>query len=96
MTDRYPRQNPQAAWRTYDGEAVVISPEDSTLHTLNAVATLIWEAADGRTPIDAIAARICREFEVDRERAIRDAEVFVAELAGRGLLTLSDAPAEGA
>ena len=92
MPETYPEQNPKAAWRVYDGEAVIVSPEDSTLHTLNAVGTVIWEAADGRTAMPAIVARVCDAFEVDAATAARDAAVFVDSLSRRGLLTVLDAP----
>ena len=92
MPERYPEQNPRAAWRVYDGEAVIVSPEDSTLHTLNAVGTVIWEAADGRTALDAIVTRVCDEFEVDRATAARDADAFLESLSRKGLLTVLDVP----
>jgi Coenzyme PQQ synthesis protein D (PqqD) len=90
--DGYPEQNPRAAWRVYEGEAVIVSPEDSTLHTLNPVGTLIWEAADGRTALAAIVTRVCEAFEVDPATAARDAAAFVDHLCSRGLLTVLDAP----
>jgi len=92
VPERYPEQNPKAAWRVYDGQAVIVSPEDSTLHTLNAVGTVIWEAADGRTAMDAIVARVCDAFEVDTATAARDAAAFVESLTERGLLTVSNTP----
>jgi hypothetical protein len=92
VPDGYPEQNPKAAWRVYDGEAVIVSPEDSTLHTLNAVGTVIWEAADGRTAMEAIVARVIEAFEVDRATAARDAAAFVDSLCRRGLLTVLAAP----
>lgn len=92
MAEWYPRQDPRAAWRVYDGEAVVVSPADSMLHTLNPVGTLIWEAADGRTSVGTIAARLCDVFEVDRDRAARDVTAFVETLRERGLLTVSETP----
>lgn len=92
MGDRYPAQSPRAAWRVYDGEAVIVSPDDSTLHTLNAVGTLIWEAADGGTPVSVIVARIAREFDVSPESAERDARAFIELLCQRGLLELRDTP----
>ena len=92
MAERYPEQNPRAAWRVYDGEAVIVSPEDSTLHTLNPVGTVIWEAADGRTALEAIVGRVCDAFEVDRATAARDAVAFVESLSRRGLLTVLDTP----
>lgn len=96
MPEGYPAQNPRAAWRVYDGEAVIVSPEDSTLHTLNPVGTLIWEAADGRTPLEAIVERVCEAFEVDRATAARDATSFVDLLCRQGLLTVRPAPHEAA
>jgi len=95
MAERYLAQDPRAAWRVYDGEAVIISPDDSTLHTLNAVGTLIWEAADGKTTLGAIVGRICDEFEVEPEPAERDAMAFIEGLRQRGLLVVSDAPQAG-
>ena len=96
MADRYPLQNPLAAWRVYDGEAVIVSPQDSTLHTLNEVGTLVWEAADGRTPVAAIVARLCSQYDVATPDAERDVEAFVERLRERGLITLLDAPPAGA
>jgi hypothetical protein len=92
VPERYLVQNPRAAWRVYDDEAVIVSPDDSTLHTLNPVATRIWERADGRTPLGAIVAALCGEFDVAPEVAARDAAAFVAVLSERGLLTVSDVP----
>jgi hypothetical protein len=70
----------------YDGEAVLVSPDDSMLHTLNRVGTVIWEAADGHTSLDTIVERICLAFEVDPVTARRDADAFVETLTAKGLL----------
>ncbi len=90
MPEAYLTQSSRAAWRVYDGEAVVLCPDDSTLNTLNAVGTLIWESADGKTSVSAIVARVCEEFDVDPERAERDTMAFITKLRGRGLLTVSE------
>ena len=90
MPEAYPTQCPRTAWRVYDGEAVILWPDDSTLNTLNAVGTLIWESADGKSPLSAIVARICEEFDVDPERAERDTMAFIAKLRARGLMTVSE------
>src|SRR5438046_591796 len=90
MAEAYLTQSPRTAWRVYDGEAVILCPDSSTLNTLNAVGTLIWESADGKTPASAIVARICEEFDVDPERARRDITDFIAKLSARGLLTVSE------
>ena len=96
MPEQYVGRNPQTAWRVYEGEAVILLSKDSTLNTLNAVGTLIWEAADGTMPVGAIVARICNEFEVERAQAERDAAAFIDKLCRRGLLTVSETRLDGA
>lgn len=92
MAEQYLARSSQTAWRVYDGEAVIILGDDSTLNTLNPVGTLIWEAADGQTAVSAIVARICEEFDVERAQAEHDATVFVDKLRQRGLLSISPSP----
>ena len=89
MPETYLTQSSQTAWRVYDGEAVLLCPDDSTLNTLNAVGTRIWESADGKTPVSTIVAGICEDFDVDPERAERDTMAFIEKLRERGLLTVS-------
>lgn len=91
MPDGYPLQNPRVAWRVYDGEAVLVCPDDSTLHALNAAGTLIWSSADGATPTAAMLARLCATFDVDRTTAAVDAREFIEALRARGLLTVAPA-----
>jgi hypothetical protein len=83
-------RGPKLAARKVGGEMVILSAEDSSLFVLNEVGTTIWEAADGRTSIQAIADAMCREYEVDPDRALRDVEEFVQALAAAGVLSTSD------
>ncbi len=94
MPDRYPAQNPRVAYRVLDGSAVLVNPDDSTLYTLNPVATRIWEMADGQLPVSEIALRLCGEFEVEQVTALRDTEVFLLAFQAKGLLTFADPPPE--
>jgi hypothetical protein len=72
---------------------MIMSAVDSTFFTLNEVATLIWQAADGRTPLsDIVTGKICPEFDVDPDRAGRDAEQFVNDLSQHGILVVSEQP----
>src|SRR5439155_24644634 len=89
MPEAYLTQSPRTAWRVYDGEAAVLCPDDSTLNSVNAVGTLIWESADGKTAVSAIVARICEQFDVDPERPGRDTIAVIAKLRVRGYLTVS-------
>jgi len=93
MTDTYIARSTAIAARMLGGEMMIMSAVDSTFFTLNEVATVIWQAADGRTPLaEIIEQRICPEFEVEPEIARRDAEEFVTELSEHGILLVSDQP----
>lgn len=95
MTEKYIARSTAIAARMLGGEMMVMSAADSTFFTLNEVATVIWQAADGRTPLSEIVVRnVCEEFDIEPEVARRDAERFVEELAQHGILLVSDHPFE--
>ena len=81
------------AARVLAGEMMVMNSADSTFFTLNEVATTIFQAADGRTPLrDIVRDRVCGQFDIDPEQAQADAEQFVAELSSHGILIVSKQP----
>jgi hypothetical protein len=93
MAEKYIARSTAIAARMLGGEMMVMSAADSTFFTLNEVASAIWQAADGRTPLsEIVAAKICQEFDVDREQAQRGADRFVNELSEYGILLVSDQP----
>jgi len=95
MSEKYIARSPAVASRVLDGEIVIMSAIDSTLFSLSEVATIIWQAADGQTPLSEIVhKRICAEFDVSPEEAYRDAEAFVEDLAQHGILRVSSKPLE--
>ena len=90
---KYISRSSAIASRMLGGEMMIMSTVDSTFFTLNPVASVIWQAADGRTPLSEIVTRhICHEFEVDFETAYRDVAQFVEELSGHGILLVSEVP----
>ena len=90
---RYLSRSKEIAARRLGAETMIMSGRDSTLFTLNEVATVIWEAADGLTPLDEIVnKRVCAEFDVTPEEALRDADALVEEMRGHGILVVSDSP----
>lgn len=93
MNAKYIAKSAAIASRLLGGEMMIMSTVDSTFFTLNPVATVIWQAADGHTPLSEIVVRqVCAEFEVDFETAQHDVECFVEELSGHGILLVSDRP----
>src|ERR1700674_789910 len=92
---RYVARSTEIAARLLGGEMMIMSARDSTLFNLNEVASVIWQAADGVTPLaEIVEQRICAEFEVEPAEALRDAEELVDELARHGILRVSEAPIE--
>jgi hypothetical protein len=90
---RYVARSKSIAARALGDETMVMSATDSTLFTLNEVASVIWAAADGVTPLDEIVAKkICAQYDIAPEIALRDAEALVENLAEHGILLLSDQP----
>ena len=93
MSEKYIFRSTAIAARMLGGEMMVMSAADSTFFTLNEVATMIWRAADGVTPLSAIvSSKVCLAFDVTPEVAARDAEEFVTQLAQHGILLVSDHP----
>jgi hypothetical protein len=93
MSDMYVARGERLAARRVAGEMVILSADDSSLYVLNELGTLLWEAADGATRLDDIVDRVvCGDFDIDRETGLRDAREFLQQLAGHGILRLSDAP----
>jgi len=93
MAEKYIARSSAIAARMVGGEMMVMSAADSTFFTLNEVASTIWQAADGCTPLsEIVAGKICQEFDVGREQALRGAYRFVDELSQHGILLVSDRP----
>ena len=81
------------AARALAGEMMVMNSADSTFFTLNEVATAIFQAADGRTPLrEIVRDKVCEQFDVDPVQAEADAELFVTELSSHGVLLVSSQP----
>jgi hypothetical protein len=96
MSDLYIAQGSKIAARMLGAETLIMSPEDSTIFSLDETGSLIWQAADGRTPLQQIVnEKICSAYEVEPQQALADAEDFVQSLAAHGILLVSSEPFEG-
>ncbi len=57
-----------------------------SIFTLNETAIAVWESLDGKTSVDDVADKLCRQYDVDRGRAADDAGEVVRALVEAGLL----------
>ena len=71
---------------------MIMSSADSTFFSLDEVATVIWLAADGHTPLSDIARKISEQYDVSQAQAKLDAEQFVDDLSQHGILMVFDSP----
>ena len=95
MNDKssYIARSTAIASRVMGDETMIMSATNSTLFTLNEIATVIWTSVDGATPLeDIVANQICTQYDVAFEAALEDARDLVEALAGHGLLIVSDKP----
>jgi hypothetical protein len=92
MPALYPTRSQQIAARMLGSEMMIMSPVDATLFSLNEVGSVIWQAADGHTPLEEIVKLLCAEFEITAECARQDTESFLQELAAHGIMQMSDHP----
>jgi hypothetical protein len=93
MSAIYVARSTKLAGRKLKNQMIIMTARDSVLSSLNELGTVIWDAADGVTPLEEIVERnICADYDVDRTEALKDAEEFVRDLAGDGILIVSDQP----
>ena len=79
------RRAPTALSRAFEHEVAVILPTASAVRVLYEVGARIWALADGRTLAEILDVLV-NEYEVERTQLRVDAETFLSELQGRGLL----------
>src|SRR5258707_15596215 len=86
MPETYITRSSAIAARMLAGGMMGMNSTDSTVFTLNEVATAIWQAADGRTPLSEIVrSQVCDQFDTDPDQAQTDAEQFGSELSQHGI-----------
>jgi hypothetical protein len=80
-------RHPRTASRTFNGEAVIISPAENMVRMLNPVGSRIWELCDGSRTLDQIALALTDEYDIDAAHARQSVADFVADLLDKNLLT---------
>jgi len=81
------------AARRIGDELLIMLARDSSLFSLNETAALLWQAADGKTPLDEIVAHtLCTQFDIDPAIALADATELAHGLAERGILLIAEQP----
>lgn len=74
------------AWRHVDGEVIAVDLQSSTYLSAVGSGALLWQALAAGTTRDILIDLLTSEFEIERDRAAADVDVFIADLADRKLL----------
>ena len=85
--DQIVRRNDKTASRVLAGEAIVLTPHDSKIHSFNETGSRIWELLAEEPTVKEIVAQIRGEFEVSEEQAQTDVIAFLEGLAAKGMVT---------
>ena len=84
-----PAPDPQVVSRIVEGEAVLLHPVQGKVRVLNDVGATVWELLDSQRSIRQIATAISEQFDVDLHTAEADTLNFIAELAERGMVSVT-------
>lgn len=73
------KQNPKIIHRFIQDQLYVFDDKKMIMHTFNPVASFIWKQAEKATTLEAIAQKVCEEYDVPKKQAMQDVEKFVKQ-----------------
>lgn len=73
-------KNENVPWRIIEGEAVIVSVDESEVIHLNQLGAEIWNSIDGKKSVGEIVDYIYDTFEVEEKTAKRDTLEFLEKL----------------
>jgi hypothetical protein len=80
------QKNPALAWREIEEATVIISPNDSVMHELNATGSFLWRNIDGHKSAADLAVLLAENYEVTPDMALTDTQSLLDEMSSRKLL----------
>ncbi|PKN51757.1 MAG: PqqD family protein [Deltaproteobacteria bacterium HGW-Deltaproteobacteria-13] len=86
--ERIPKKNPDIIWKNVRGEIVLLNPVTGKYYGLNKVGCAFWEKIDGTKSLSDISALLLDEFNVEKERLLKDLEALIKTLTENKLVTL--------
>ncbi len=65
---------------------VIMAPAGDVTHSLEDIGAFIWQQLDGQMSLDAVLDAITTEYEVERDVAEADLQVFINELLSTNII----------
>ncbi len=82
------KRNPNVAFRAFKKECILYTTFDNKFHQLNEISTKIWRLCARWTSLGEIVSSICKEYDVEREKARDDIMHFLAKMNKAKLLLI--------
>ncbi len=92
ILNKYVSKIDKIAYRTIVDEVVVMTPDDSMLHTLNSIGSDIFSNINGKKSVKEICDIIYKDYDATEEKIAKDVSKFISELVKKNILSLSYAP----
>lgn len=73
-------------WREIDGEVVILSPDNKSMHTFNDIGSRIWILIDGEHDLNDITDIISVEYGEKKEIVRKDLITYIEDLKQLNLL----------
>jgi len=87
---------PHVQFTRVEGDYVLMDIKTGVYLGLDPVASRIWQSLTEHGDLRLAAEELCRDYDVEPDRALADVEAWVTELSRRGLVLLrAGSPAEG-
>jgi hypothetical protein len=86
--ERVPKKNPDIIGKNVRGEMVLLNPLSGKYYGLNKVGCAFWEKVDSKRSLPEIASLLLEDFNVEKERLIKDIEDLIKTLTENKLITL--------
>jgi len=80
-------RSPDAASRTYDGQATIVLPSRAEVKVLNEFGSRVWDSIDGRRTLSQILDALLDDYDIPRAQVERDMLDFVGELRAQGMVS---------
>lgn len=83
------RRSPTALSEPFDGELLVLEPDQSRYMRLNGTGALVWEALESPARSDDIAEQLAGRWGINTAQAHADVLAFLEHLSASGLVELT-------
>jgi len=76
------------AWRQIEEEVIIVDGRYDKVHTLNPVATVIWNRIQEGITFGDLTAELLAEFDIDSETLLQDVKELIGQFHSCKLLTI--------